>query len=452
MHLRMTGNLLLVPRRRRGRRRTCACASSSTTASALLFVDARRFGTGVVLLGSDALDDYFASRLGVEPLGPDFTAEALRAHGERAARQPVKAFLLNQERSPGVGNIYADEALFRARIHPLRPVGTLKRAQIEALRDAVVESLELGIDAKGASIDDFRAHRRRPRAASRTASWCTSARASRARAAAHDPEDAGGRAGDLRVRALPAAPARPASPPFELGLRSSSSVPSRSASTSSRKPPTERFADQHLREGHLAGERHQLGAPDRVLGQVHLRQYSHPAGAQERLRLAAEAARLGGVDDDLVRVRHRDQSLGSARHFKTEAVVLRSIRYGEADRVLHLYSGDRGRMGAVAKGVRRVKSRLGGRLEPLARVKLVLHEGRGDLCTVTGVDTVHAHAGPARAARSLERATAGLRRRAAAVRLDRAQPARLQPALPPARAARRRSRTPPRARRRWRSG
>ena len=78
--------------------------------------------------------------------------------------------------------------------------------------------------------------------------------------------------------------------------------------------------------------------------------------------------------------------------FKTEAVVLRSIRYGEADRVLHLYSADRGRIGAVAKGVRRVRSRLGGRLEPLARVRLVLHEGRGDLCTVTSVDTVHAHA------------------------------------------------------------
>jgi formamidopyrimidine-DNA glycosylase len=68
----------------------------------------------------------------------------------------VKAFLLNQERIAGVGNIYADEALYRARIHPLRPVGTLKRSQIEALREGVVESLELGIDLKGASIDDYR--------------------------------------------------------------------------------------------------------------------------------------------------------------------------------------------------------------------------------------------------------------------------------------------------------
>ena len=77
--------------------------------------------------------------------------------------------------------------------------------------------------------------------------------------------------------------------------------------------------------------------------------------------------------------------------FKTEAVVLRSIRYGEADRVLHLYTAERGRVGAVAKGVRRVRSRFGGRLEPFFRVRLVLHEGRGELCTVTAAETVHAH-------------------------------------------------------------
>jgi DNA repair protein RecO (recombination protein O) len=79
------------------------------------------------------------------------------------------------------------------------------------------------------------------------------------------------------------------------------------------------------------------------------------------------------------------------RTFKTEAVVLRSLRLGEADRVLHLFSADRGRIGAVAKGVRKVRSRLGGRLEPLSRVRLVLHEGRGELHTVTSVDTVHSH-------------------------------------------------------------
>jgi DNA repair protein RecO (recombination protein O) len=94
-----------------------------------------------------------------------------------------------------------------------------------------------------------------------------------------------------------------------------------------------------------------------------------------------------------------------AGDFKTEAVVLRSIRYGEADRVLHLYTAERGRVGAIAKGVRRVRSRLGGRLEPLGRVRLVLHEGRGELCTVTQADTVRAHAGLRERRRSLERAT-----------------------------------------------
>jgi DNA repair protein RecO (recombination protein O) len=91
--------------------------------------------------------------------------------------------------------------------------------------------------------------------------------------------------------------------------------------------------------------------------------------------------------------------------FKTEAIVLRSIRYGEADRILHVYSEDRGRLGAIAKGVRRVKSRMGGRLEPFSRVRLILREGRGDLCTVTGADTVHAHPALRERRASLERAT-----------------------------------------------
>ena len=91
--------------------------------------------------------------------------------------------------------------------------------------------------------------------------------------------------------------------------------------------------------------------------------------------------------------------------FKTEAIVLRSIRYGEADRVLHLYTPERGRVGAVAKGVRRVRSRMGGRLEPLSRVRLVLHQGRGELCTISQADTVQAHAGLRERRGSLERAT-----------------------------------------------
>jgi DNA repair protein RecO (recombination protein O) len=80
-----------------------------------------------------------------------------------------------------------------------------------------------------------------------------------------------------------------------------------------------------------------------------------------------------------------------ARSYTTEAVVLRSFRFGEADRVLHLYTLERGRVGAVAKGVRKTKSRFGGRLEPLSHVELVLHHGRGELDTVTGASLVRPH-------------------------------------------------------------
>ncbi|MDX6472115.1 MAG: repair protein RecO [Gaiellaceae bacterium] len=81
----------------------------------------------------------------------------------------------------------------------------------------------------------------------------------------------------------------------------------------------------------------------------------------------------------------------ASRSYKTEAVVLRSFRLGEADRVLHLYTLDRGRIGAVAKGVRKTKSRFGARLEPLSHVALMLHEGSGELQTVTGADLVRPH-------------------------------------------------------------
>jgi DNA repair protein RecO (recombination protein O) len=79
------------------------------------------------------------------------------------------------------------------------------------------------------------------------------------------------------------------------------------------------------------------------------------------------------------------------RTSKTEAVVLRSFRFGEADRVLHVYTADRGRVGAVAKGIRKTKSRFGARLEPLSHVELMLHQGTGELGTVTGVSLIRSH-------------------------------------------------------------
>lgn len=77
-----------------------------------------------------------------------------------------------------------------------------------------------------------------------------------------------------------------------------------------------------------------------------------------------------------------------SQSIKTEAIVLRKMRYGEADSILHLYTRQYGRIGAIAKGVRRSKSRFGGRLEPFFRLDMVLHEGRGDLATITSVDTL----------------------------------------------------------------
>jgi formamidopyrimidine-DNA glycosylase len=121
----------------------------------LVFVDPRRFGTGELARSEAERVAFFAARLGVEPLGEAFTGAYLHALARRS-RAPVKAFLLDQKRVAGVGNIYADEALFRARIHPLRPANRLTAAQCAALRDAVVEALSAGIAAKGASIDDFR--------------------------------------------------------------------------------------------------------------------------------------------------------------------------------------------------------------------------------------------------------------------------------------------------------
>jgi formamidopyrimidine-DNA glycosylase len=151
-HLRMTGAVLLEPKPEP----THISARLQLGAKRqLVVVDPRRFGTGELLLGSDALDRFFATRLGVEPFEEGFTGDYLRERS-RGRIGPIKAFLLDQRNVAGVGNIYADEALFRAYVHPLRGAGKLKREQYAALCEGVLESLQAGIDARGASIDDFR--------------------------------------------------------------------------------------------------------------------------------------------------------------------------------------------------------------------------------------------------------------------------------------------------------
>ncbi len=169
MHLRMTGNLILVEpggeaidpsegrRLYEGERSTeerhLRARFALDDSRELWFTDPRRFGEAFLLDDAD-LEARF-SRLGVEPLSGAFTPEALgRIAAGRTA--PLKSFLLDQKGIAGVGNIYADEALFRAALHPLSPAGSMKLEHLEALRDGVVAALEAGIDGGGASIDDYR--------------------------------------------------------------------------------------------------------------------------------------------------------------------------------------------------------------------------------------------------------------------------------------------------------
>ncbi len=96
-----------------------------------------------------------------------------------------------------------------------------------------------------------------------------------------------------------------------------------------------------------------------------------------------------------------------SRSFKTEGIVLRSIRYGEADRILHIYSESHGRIGAIAKGARKTSSRFGGRLEPFFRLDMVLHRGRGDLATVTSAATIASHSSLRESRKALDAAAGG---------------------------------------------
>jgi formamidopyrimidine-DNA glycosylase len=168
MHLRMTGNLVLVEGEERldpsegmplyeGERSTSErhlrARFSLDDGRELWFTDPRRFGEAF-LLDKAGLEARFA-KLGVEPLSAEFTPEVL---GERAAgrQAPLKSFLLDQSHVAGIGNIYADEALYRARLHPLSPAGSMKPEHRLAVRDAIVEALEAGLEHGGASIDDYR--------------------------------------------------------------------------------------------------------------------------------------------------------------------------------------------------------------------------------------------------------------------------------------------------------
>jgi formamidopyrimidine-DNA glycosylase len=151
IHLRMTGRLLFEPdaENPRSNPRFTLCFDDG---SRLFFYDLRRFG-GLWAVPTAQTAEFFAG-LGVEPLEDDFTVGVLRAQmaGRRA---PLKAFLLDQRRIAGVGNIYADEALFRARLHPLRPAGSIGPREARRLHTAIRETLQLGIDHEGSSVESF---------------------------------------------------------------------------------------------------------------------------------------------------------------------------------------------------------------------------------------------------------------------------------------------------------
>ncbi|HKG35229.1 MAG TPA: bifunctional DNA-formamidopyrimidine glycosylase/DNA-(apurinic or apyrimidinic site) lyase [Solirubrobacterales bacterium] len=154
MHLRMTGNLLLVEDGEAAEARFLRARFELDDGRELWFTDARRFGQAL-LLGDERLEEHLAERLGLEPFSEDFTPAAL---GEMAAGRsaPLKSFLLDQKGVAGVGNIYADEALFRASLHPLSPAGSMRSGHLEDLHEGILGALRAGLDEGGASIDDYR--------------------------------------------------------------------------------------------------------------------------------------------------------------------------------------------------------------------------------------------------------------------------------------------------------
>ena len=155
VHLRMTGNVLHPAPDGYQDDPHVRAVVKLDDGSDVIYRDVRRFGTWDLLEPGD-LEAYFAARrLGGEPLERGFTTKSLAA-ALAGRRAPVKAALLDQRAVAGVGNIYADEALWYARIHPLTPAGHLDELEVAALRDGVRKALRLGIKRQGATLRDYR--------------------------------------------------------------------------------------------------------------------------------------------------------------------------------------------------------------------------------------------------------------------------------------------------------
>ena len=160
MHLRMTGHLHWRPGAPGGPggdgERFLRARFDLDDGSTVTFGDMRRFGRAwIVPAALEDRDGYWAARVGIEPLSPGFTGRVL-ARLLEGRRGPVKAVLLNQALVAGLGNMYVDEALFQARIHPERPAGTLDEDEIRRLHRAIRDRLAAAVEAGGASIDSYR--------------------------------------------------------------------------------------------------------------------------------------------------------------------------------------------------------------------------------------------------------------------------------------------------------
>jgi formamidopyrimidine-DNA glycosylase len=153
IHLRMTGSLRHVANGAPADDPYRRAVVRLDDGSDVTYRDVRRFGTWL-LLEPGELEPYLASRLGAEPFSGDFTSKRFAARLAHR-RAPIKAALLDQRTLAGMGNIYVDEALWRARIHPLRPAGDLAPDEIRRLRSAVRRALEAGIARQGASLRDY---------------------------------------------------------------------------------------------------------------------------------------------------------------------------------------------------------------------------------------------------------------------------------------------------------
>jgi formamidopyrimidine-DNA glycosylase len=153
VHLRMTGSFRVASRGSLADDPHRRAVLSMDNASDVAYRDVRRFGTWE-LLEPDELEPYLQARLGPEPLDERVTAKRL---GERLAgrRAPLKSALLDQRRLAGLGNIYVDEALWHARLHPLRPAGTLDRDELIRLHKGIRRALRVGIARQGASLRDY---------------------------------------------------------------------------------------------------------------------------------------------------------------------------------------------------------------------------------------------------------------------------------------------------------